>query len=63
MENKKYASIHWTIEDVKEFRPNWTDAQCHAFLKLEEQFLRDFLIEQGNEYLQGMINNLNESED
>jgi hypothetical protein len=58
---KNYASISWTVQDIKNIYPKWSDKTCEEFLKLEERYFQDFLIEQGNEYLKGLIMSLNEA--
>lgn len=38
---KKFAQTSWSIEDIKELRPKWTDEQCAKFLEEHENGLQE----------------------
>ena len=54
-EETKYALCFWTIEDIKERRPDWTDKQCAEFLEAYEDDILDVLTTEGNETIDNLL--------
>lgn len=51
MKEQFFATIRWTIEDVQNLRPEWTEEQARAWWIENERFFRETLTEYGNEIL------------
>jgi hypothetical protein len=49
--------IKWTIEDIKNVKPEWSDDKCEEFLSSIEDGLQDKCIEAGNNYIDWCIAN------
>ena len=47
MKKKWFAIVRWSIDDIKELRPNWTDKQCRDFLYHNSNRIKDGMVEMG----------------
>ena len=54
-EDKKYADVVWTVEDIASLKPEWTEARAEEFLANNENRIRDRLIELGWDVIQDLI--------
>ena len=54
-EDKKYADVVWTVEDIAALKPEWTEARAEEFLANNENRIRDRLIELGWDVIQDLI--------
>jgi|LauGreDrversion4_2_1035121.scaffolds.fasta_scaffold3784550_1 hypothetical protein len=59
MENEeavKYCNVCWTVEDIKNLCPEWSDEQAEDFLSSNEEKISELMIERGWEILESFIN-------
>lgn len=57
-------TIKWLGEDIKGYRPDWTDDQCDYVMEEIGTQLSEICIEYGHEVLEGLINEFeNDQED
>lgn len=42
-----YASVEWTVDDIRDVRPKMTVEQAEAFLSSNENNIRDRMVERG----------------
>ena len=47
LSRQQHAAVSWCAEDIKEFRPEWDDARCNAFLLDNEDDIQCAMIERG----------------
>jgi hypothetical protein len=52
---KKYAQVAWTIDDVLPHRPNWSRQQAADWLENNQKYIRDRLVELGNEVIETLL--------
>lgn len=43
----RHADVSWCAADIKEFRPEWDDAKCNAFLADNEDDIRAAMVMRG----------------
>jgi hypothetical protein len=60
-ENEWFAVTRWHADDVKRFRPEWSDDFCATVLSSVESGFEELLIERGNEILDSMIESFEET--
>ena len=48
---KEFGKVHWTIDDIKGEKPDWTDEQCQQFLYDIEENLADKMVAEGWNYI------------
>jgi len=44
---KRFAQVAWTIEDVKQYRPSWSDEKCEKALSVLEERIEEAMIQAG----------------
>jgi len=54
-DNSWYAVTRWHVDDIKRFRPEWSDEFCATVLSTMENTFQELLIERGNDILDCMI--------
>ncbi len=54
-EPRAFATVTWTLNDIEDLRPNWSEQRCATFLKANEQRVVDLLIPRGWEILEELI--------
>ena len=54
-EIKTYAKVEWTAPDIKTLRPKWSMATCEEFLKENERFIKDRMVELGWEVIENLL--------
>jgi hypothetical protein len=59
--NEWFAVTRWHADDVKRFRPEWSDDFCATVLSSMESGFEELLIERGNEILDSMIGSSEET--
>lgn len=59
----RYAIVAWNIEDIKDKRPNWTNAQCEEWLQENESNICDVMIERGWDFIEDMLPEEDEEEE
>ena len=47
----EYATTYWTIGDVQQIKPDWSDNQCHSFLYEIEERLHEAMCAVGWEII------------
>jgi len=52
-----YALTGWTVEDIKNKRPDWTDKQCVQFLEAWEDEIVEKMVEQGHTTIENILAN------
>ena len=60
-ENEWFAVTRWHADDVKRFRPEWSDDFCATVLSTMENTFQELLIERGNDILDSMIGSSEET--
>ena len=50
-----FASVSWSIEDIKSVKPDWTDEQCETFLRYEEDEIQSKMIQSGWETIKAIL--------
>ena len=53
--NIEYASVAWTIEDIKEKRPKWSKKKCNEFLMDNEKYISEGMIERGDAIIEDLL--------
>ncbi len=52
---KKFAFTHWTIEDIKERKPKWSNQKCEAWLEKNQNFILDAMVSAGNNLIDDIL--------
>ena len=47
----RYAQVWWTVDDIRDRRPNWTIKQCAKWLDDNEEILMHMMTQKVTEYL------------
>ena len=47
----RYAQVWWTVDDIRDRRPNWTIKQCAKWLNDNEETLMQMMTQKVTEYL------------
>lgn len=55
--------IKWLGEDIKGYRPDWTDDQCDYVMEEIGTQLSEICIEYGHEVLEGLINEFEDDQE
>ncbi len=50
-----YAKIAWTPGDIQTLRPSWSRAQCEEFLRENEKWIQERLIELGWDVIRDLL--------
>lgn len=51
----KHAQVSWCVDDVREFRPGWTDERCNQFLMDNEDDIQCAMIERGWDAIKDLL--------
>lgn len=51
MEERKYAAVVWSWEDVQAVRPDWGEERCRQWWEENERYFAEMLTQYGNEIL------------
>jgi hypothetical protein len=54
-EDKYYATVRWTVEDVLTLRTTWTEEQAEEWLSSNEKHIQSRLIELGWEVMESLM--------
>lgn len=52
MDKDAFAMVIWTVADIKNLRPHWTDEQCIEWLSQNEKRLAEVMIERGWNFIE-----------
>jgi hypothetical protein len=55
MTTKTYAEVKWTVEDVLELKPEWTEKNAKAFLEHNEKYIQEGIIQCGWEVIESLL--------
>jgi hypothetical protein len=53
--NKRFAKIAWTVDDILNLKPNWTEKQAEEWLASNEKYIQDRTIELGWEVIECLL--------
>ena len=56
MRHKYYADVKWVVEDILDFRPEWTEKMAEDFLVIHQEDIREALIEHGWQVMETLMN-------
>jgi hypothetical protein len=59
-EDKYYATVRWTVEDVLTLRTTWTEEQAEEWLSSNEKYIESRLIELGWDVMESLMPDENE---
>lgn len=58
--DEEYAETAWMIEDIKARKPKWSSERCKEFLTSNEGHIKDWVIEQGNNFIDTLLDSEND---
>lgn len=55
MKSRAYSTVDWTIEEIKNMRPEWTYEHCEEFLDIFESEIQEEIKDLGYEVIRSKM--------